>query len=301
MFAVLPRSLNLLSVGADAASTRGVDVGRTQRLAFLSASLATSAAVSLAGPIGFVGIVVPHLVRLMVGVDHRHRAAGIGALRRGIPRRLRSRGPDGARARRSAGRRRHRDAWRAVLSMAAGAGEADSPLRDRLLSPVRRESFGFACRGSRTSKVPPQPKVPRESCRSCLALTEMLFAVGAGPQVVGVSSYDDFPPETKSLPRVGALLDPDTERILSLRPDLVIVYGSQTELEGQFARAGIRVFAYRHSGVDNVLQTIRDVGSADGACGGRRPRRARPEVAARFHSCPVAGPAASANDARDRP
>jgi len=71
MFAVLPRSLNLLSVGADSASTRGVDVGRTQRLAFLSASLATGAAVSLAGPIGFVGIVVPHLVRLMVGVDHR--------------------------------------------------------------------------------------------------------------------------------------------------------------------------------------------------------------------------------------
>ena len=71
MFALLPRSLNLLSVGSDAASTRGVDVGRTQRLAFLSSSLATSAAVSLAGPIGFVGIVVPHLVRLMVGVDHR--------------------------------------------------------------------------------------------------------------------------------------------------------------------------------------------------------------------------------------
>jgi len=71
LFALMPRSLNLLSIGADAAATRGVDVGRTQRLAFLSASLATSAAVSLAGPIGFIGIVVPHLVRLMVGVDHR--------------------------------------------------------------------------------------------------------------------------------------------------------------------------------------------------------------------------------------
>ena len=71
IFALLPSSLNLLSVGADSAATRGVNVGRTQRLAFLSAALATSAAVSLAGPIGFVGIVVPHLVRLMVGVDHR--------------------------------------------------------------------------------------------------------------------------------------------------------------------------------------------------------------------------------------
>jgi iron complex transport system permease protein len=71
MFAALPSSLNLMSVGSDIASTRGVDVGRTQRVAFVSAALATSAAVSLAGPIGFVGIVVPHLVRLMTGFDHR--------------------------------------------------------------------------------------------------------------------------------------------------------------------------------------------------------------------------------------
>ncbi len=71
LFAVLPASLNLLSLGGDIAATRGVDVVWAQRLAFVSSSLATSAAVSLAGPIGFVGIVVPHLVRLMVGVDHR--------------------------------------------------------------------------------------------------------------------------------------------------------------------------------------------------------------------------------------
>jgi len=71
LFALLPSALNLLSVGADLAATRGVDVARAQRLAFLSASLATAAAVSLAGPIGFIGIIVPHLVRLMVGVDHR--------------------------------------------------------------------------------------------------------------------------------------------------------------------------------------------------------------------------------------
>ena len=110
----------------------------------------------------------------------------------------------------------------------------------------------------------PQPKSAGRIVSLVPNVTEMLFAIGAGAQVVGVSTYDDFPPETKSLPRVGALLDPDTERILSLRPDLVIVYGSQTELEGQFARAGIRVFAYRHSGVDNVLQTIRDVGRLTG-------------------------------------
>jgi iron complex transport system permease protein len=71
LFAWLPARLNLLSLGADSAAARGVDVVRVQRLAFISASLATSAAVALAGPIGFIGIVVPHLVRLLVGVDHR--------------------------------------------------------------------------------------------------------------------------------------------------------------------------------------------------------------------------------------
>jgi iron complex transport system permease protein len=68
---IIAARLNLLSVGTTAAATRGVDVERTQRLAFASAALATSTAVSLAGPVAFVGIVVPHLVRLMVGVDHR--------------------------------------------------------------------------------------------------------------------------------------------------------------------------------------------------------------------------------------
>ncbi len=70
-FATLPRSLNLLTLGPEHAAARGVDVLRAQRLAFVSASLATGAAVSVGGPIGFIGIIVPHVVRLLVGSDHR--------------------------------------------------------------------------------------------------------------------------------------------------------------------------------------------------------------------------------------
>ena len=70
-FAWLPRSLNLLALGSESAAARGVNVLKTQRLAFFSASLATGAAVSLGGPIGFVGIIIPHVVRLLVGADHR--------------------------------------------------------------------------------------------------------------------------------------------------------------------------------------------------------------------------------------
>jgi iron complex transport system permease protein len=70
-FAMLPRILDLVSLGAESAAARGVDVARAERVALVSASLATGSAVALAGPIGFVGIVVPHLVRLLVGADHR--------------------------------------------------------------------------------------------------------------------------------------------------------------------------------------------------------------------------------------
>ena len=71
MYSRLPRALNLLAMGPESAAIRGINIATTQRVAFLSASLATGAAVSLGGPIGFIGIVAPHLVRLLVGSDHR--------------------------------------------------------------------------------------------------------------------------------------------------------------------------------------------------------------------------------------
>jgi len=71
LFATLPRSLDLISLGTDAAAARGLDVTRAERTALAAASLATGAAVSISGPVTFVGLVVPHMVRLLVGSDHR--------------------------------------------------------------------------------------------------------------------------------------------------------------------------------------------------------------------------------------
>jgi iron complex transport system substrate-binding protein len=100
------------------------------------------------------------------------------------------------------------------------------------------------------------------------AATEMLFAIGAGPRVIAVSSYDHEPPEVDRLPRVGALLDPDLERILSLRADLVVAYGTQHELKQQLARATIPVFAYTHGGLADVTSTIRALGERTGTAVG---------------------------------
>ena len=96
------------------------------------------------------------------------------------------------------------------------------------------------------------------------ALTEMLYAIGAGPQVVAVSSYDEYPTEVKALPRVGALIDPDTERIIALKPDLVITYGSQVDLQAQMERAAIPSFDYRHGGLSHILVTMKELGVRTG-------------------------------------
>ena len=59
------------------------------------------------------------------------------------------------------------------------------------------------------------------------SLTEIVFSLGAGERVVGVSDYCDYPPEARTRPRVGTFLQPSVEKILALRPDLVLVDGVQ--------------------------------------------------------------------------
>ncbi len=112
-----------------------------------------------------------------------------------------------------------------------------------------------------------QERAPQRIISLVPALTEMLFAIGAGPQVVAVSSYDTFPPEVASRPKVGALLDPDVERIFSLTPDLVITYGSQSDLRRQLERAAIPMFDYRHAGLADVFTTLRALGRVTGHAG----------------------------------
>jgi iron complex transport system substrate-binding protein len=96
------------------------------------------------------------------------------------------------------------------------------------------------------------------------AATEMLFAMGAGDRLVGVSTYDRFPPQVTKIPQVGGLLDPNVERVLSLRADLVIVYSSQTELRRQLERAHLTMFDYTHRGLADVTDTIRSLGRTVG-------------------------------------
>ena len=73
LVAVVPfaRALDLLALGEDSAALLGIDAARARRWLLLASSLLVGAAVSVAGLVGFVGLVVPHALRLVLGPDHR--------------------------------------------------------------------------------------------------------------------------------------------------------------------------------------------------------------------------------------
>ena len=69
---VLSTELNLLTLGEDIAISRGVNVTKTKNILFVATSLMVGAVISVVGPIGFVGMMIPHISRLIIGSDHRY-------------------------------------------------------------------------------------------------------------------------------------------------------------------------------------------------------------------------------------
>ncbi len=92
------------------------------------------------------------------------------------------------------------------------------------------------------------------------SLTEIVFAVGAGDQVVGVSEYCDFPPEVASRTRVGSFLAPNLEKILWLRPDLVLLDGVQEQMAETLRSAGVTAMPVPMNNLAEVRQAILAVG-----------------------------------------
>lgn len=108
---------------------------------------------------------------------------------------------------------------------------------------------------------------PRRIISLAPSVTEVLFTLGLGDRVVGVTSYCDFPPEAKTKEKVGDTLHPNLERILTLKPDLVIITtASQLEtLMQQLGQLNIPIYVTNPRTVGEVITSIRKIGDATGA------------------------------------
>ena len=109
-------------------------------------------------------------------------------------------------------------------------------------------------------------KPPRRIISLAPSLTEILFALGAGDSVVGVTDYADYPTEAGGKPTVGGGVDPDLEVIVALQPDLVLIAADANRWETliQLEQLQIPVFGVKPVGVEGVLASILKVGEAVG-------------------------------------
>lgn len=91
------------------------------------------------------------------------------------------------------------------------------------------------------------------------SVTEILFALGLGPRVVGVTTFCRYPEEARRLPKIGTFLDPSMETILGLRPDLVIVQKNPVRLTERLRAVGLRVIEVDPESMEGVHQTIAEI------------------------------------------
>lgn len=108
------------------------------------------------------------------------------------------------------------------------------------------------------------PFPPRRIVSILPSVTELLYAVGAGDQVAGVTSYCTFPPEAQSKPKIGSIVV-DYEVLSNLKPDLVVTTWSLTqktsaEIEGK----GIPVFSIEPRSLEGIVATLRTLGTLTG-------------------------------------
>lgn len=118
------------------------------------------------------------------------------------------------------------------------------------------------------------PEKPKRIVAMSPSITEILFALGAGDRIVGVSNYSDYPVAAKNIPTIGAYQSPDMEKVVSLAPDVVFSMGKIQDKSIQvLEQAGIPVVAVEPQNLQEVLQSIDIISQVIG----------EPEAGARMH------------------
>lgn len=93
------------------------------------------------------------------------------------------------------------------------------------------------------------------------ANTEVVFAIGAGDKLVAGTSYDDYPEEAKALPKIGDFANPSVEKIIAMKPDLVLAAGGVQEgLRDRLEKLGIVVYMNDAKTYDAVIANIGELG-----------------------------------------
>jgi iron complex transport system substrate-binding protein len=98
-------------------------------------------------------------------------------------------------------------------------------------------------------------------------LTEILFALGLGENIAGVTTYCDYPEEAREKPKVGGMSNPSLEAVLALKPDIVVLTtdGNPEAFERRLRSFGIKTYIFRARTIGELPDAVRQMGEALGA------------------------------------
>jgi iron complex transport system substrate-binding protein len=96
------------------------------------------------------------------------------------------------------------------------------------------------------------------------SITEILFALGLGQRVVGVTDYCNYPPEAKKIRRIGTWMTPNMEAILETRPDLVIVQKTGIHDDARFKAMSLQTLLVHLDSLDGITGSVAAIGAATG-------------------------------------
>ena len=128
-----------------------------------------------------------------------------------------------------------------------------------LLTALLLVSYAVA-QSEPTNQIAEAVPIPRRIVTIAPNAAEVICALGAGEAIVGVSKFCVYPPELVSRPRVGGLFDPNLEKIVALRPDLIVLRGHNEEVEQLCKARGIRVFQDRTEKLEDVTNNVKALG-----------------------------------------
>jgi iron complex transport system substrate-binding protein len=108
-------------------------------------------------------------------------------------------------------------------------------------------------------------KVPQRIISLAPSNTEILFAIGLGDRVVGVTEYCNYPPEVKGKTKIGGYSNPDIEKVVSLSPDMILATAvHNTDVIPALEKQGLTVFAIDPKSLNEVMESISLVGKITG-------------------------------------
>jgi iron complex transport system substrate-binding protein len=163
--------------------------------------------------------------------------------------------------------KRHRSVAAAILTLLILASSALSSgcLLSREVRDNRKAGFPMTIKDAAGRQVK-LSAISKRIISMAPSNTEILFALGLGDRVVGVTSWDNFPPEATAKEKVGDAFNPNYEKIVGLKPDLVLAVGTaQSEIVKKLDGMGLPTFVLQAASLAAVYDEILLVGRVTGA------------------------------------